>query len=340
MKRRQPSASSISFDEQPSLFDDPLADSIPVHPSIKAHAARVWGAGAGVVEPVAARPRPRDLRFISFGSGSSGNCSYVGDGDHGVLIDAGVDPRHVEQTLLANGITMDSVAGICLTHDHSDHVCSAYRLLRSYRHLSLYCTPKILGGLLRRHNISRRIKDYHVAVYKEFPFKVGPLELTAFDVSHDGTDNCGFFIKCGETTFAIATDLGCITERVDFYMRQAEYIVIEANYDAAMLRAGKYPLYLQARIMAERGHLDNVETGRFLASIVSPRLRGIYLCHLSHDNNTPELALSAVRSALLEAGVASVGDASGSLEASSCAIQLAALPRYAASPLYTFRRNQ
>ncbi len=334
------------FAEHPSLFDDPIADGFPIHPTIAAHVVKVKLSGGEnirstirnmkVADPVETVNRKRYLRFISFGSGSSGNCSYIGDGDSGVLIDAGVDPRHVERTLLANAITMDSISGICLTHDHSDHVCSAYQLLRNHRHMRLYCTPKTLSGLLRRHNISRRIKDYHSPIYKEFPFKIGDLELTAFDVSHDGTDNCGYFVCGGGSTFAIATDLGYISDRVDFYMRQAEHIVIEANYDAEMLRNGRYPLYLQARIAAERGHLDNAETGRFLASLISEKLRSICLCHLSHDNNTPEVALATVRRALEDAGSGPLGDGSCSLESERCAIQLSALPRYEASPMYTF----
>ena len=353
MRRRPAKPSEINdlFADQPSLFDDPVADLLPVHPVVKAHVVRVkmeGGSGrpqreaaaqpaGSVVDSIEVGKRQRPLRFISFGSGSSGNCSYIGDGDHGVLIDAGVDVRHVERTLLANAITFESISGICLTHDHSDHVCNAYHLLREHKHLRLYCTPKTLNGLLRRHNISRRIKDYHVPIYKEFPFSVGPVEITAFDVSHDGTDNCGYFVSCAGRNFAIATDLGCITERVDHYMRLADYLVIEANYDATMLRNGPYPQYLQARIMAGRGHLDNVVTGQFLASIVSDRLKGVFLCHLSHDNNTPEIALDTVRRALAGAGITAIGDASSSFEAERCQLQLAALPRYAASPFYTLR---
>lgn len=348
MKRRR----ATTYDQyagQPSLFDTPASDTAGEETNATPEVRITFTGGTrrglapGSVDapdPVSPSPRTKPLRFISFGSGSSGNCSYVGTGSSGVLIDAGVDIHHVERTLLTNAITMDSVAGICLTHDHSDHVCSAYRLLSTYRHMRLYCTPKTLTGLLRRHSISRRIKDYHVAVYKEFPFRIGDIELTAFDVSHDGTDNCGYHVSGGGTTFTIATDLGCITERVDHYMRLAEHIVIEANYDAEMLRSGHYPLYLQSRIKAERGHLDNEETGRYLASIMSERLRSVYLCHLSHDNNTPELALGAVRRALEAAGSGPVGDGSCSLEAERCRVQLAALPRYDASPLYTFTRRR
>lgn len=277
------------------------------------------------------------VTFMSFGSGSSGNCSYIGDRTGGFLIDAGIDPDRVRDGLKANGLNFDCIKGICLTHDHSDHVRYIYSLVRKHPHIGVYCTPKTLSGILRRHSISRRLKDYHRPIYKEFAFQIGDFELTAFDVSHDGSDNSGFFIRHGEHTMAVATDLGHISDRVDYYMRQARQIVIESNYDAAMLAAGPYPMHLKARIAADNGHMDNAATARFLAEIASPLLSHIFLCHLSQDNNTPELALEAARNALLQAGIAAIGDCSGSIEARACPIQLMVLPRYEATRLITFR---
>lgn len=333
---------------QATIFDIPgMADELPVHPSIADFALHFPGNRssdgaddigsplADEIEPSPATPSP--MLFLSFGSGSSGNCTYVGTHREGVLIDAGVDAKTVIDGLRDNGLSIDCVKGICLTHDHSDHVRFIYTIVRKHTRIGVYCTPKILSGILRRHSLSRRIKDYHRPIYKEFPFTVAGMEITAFDVSHDGTDNNGFFISRDSQSLAIATDLGCITPRVDHYMRQASHIMIEANYDAHMLATGPYPIYLRARIEADRGHLDNAETARFVASVYSPALKHIFLCHLSNDNNTPEKAVEAVRNALLDAGADGVGDGSNSIESRQCAVQLAALPRYGTSPLYILR---
>lgn len=95
-------------------------------------------------------------------------------------------------------------------------------------------------------------------------------------------------------------------------MRQANYLMIEANYDSAMLDAGPYPEYLKSRIRSDNGHLDNAVTARYLAEIYSPALRNVFLCHLSKDNNTPAKALEAVETALRSAGLTDIGDCSGS----------------------------
>lgn len=273
------------------------------------------------------------INFISFGSGSSGNCSYVGDDSHAFLIDAGIDPEKIVTRLKEYGISMTRISGIFLTHDHGDHVRYAYSILRANRHMKLYCTPKVMGGLLRRHNISRRIKDYHQPIYKEFTVNVGRFTLTPFEVLHDGTDNAGYFIQHDGLSMAIATDLGCISPRVEHYMTQANFIMLESNYDLQMLMSGSYPDYLKARIVSQNGHLDNTDAAQFIKRIYTPALRYIFLCHLSKDNNTPQKAVEAYTNAFDNSGI-TLGDGSRELNTD---LQLIPLPRFDATPMYTLR---
>ncbi|MDE6100959.1 MAG: MBL fold metallo-hydrolase [Paramuribaculum sp.] len=331
---RTPASSPASF-----------ADNLEVHPSItdfviNARRKEIETAADSDSSLSLDRSELRDtekLTFISFGSGSSGNCSYLGTRSEGILIDAGVDAENVREQLRSHGISPRCVKAIIITHDHTDHVKYVYPLVKKRPDLGIYCTPKTLTGLLRRHSISRRVKDFHRPIYKEFAFNAGPFEIIPFEVSHDGTDNVGYFIRHGQTAIAIATDLGCITPRVDFYMRQANHIVIESNYDAEMLMRGPYPMHLKARIAARNGHLDNAVTGEFLASIMSERLHNIFLCHLSQDNNRPEIAVETVRKSLANAGIDSIGDGSGSVADREKQLQLVALPRTTASALFTLR---
>ncbi len=275
--------------------------------------------------------------FVSFGSGSSGNCAYVGTRSGGVLIDAGVDDSVVLKGLKDNGIDYaGAVRGIILTHDHGDHVRYVYKLLRRHADKRLWATPKTLSGILRRHSISRRIKEYHQPIYKEFEFHAGPLAVTPFETSHDGTDNVGFSISCGAETFVVATDMGCVTERALHYMAKATVLMVESNYDARMLAAGRYPMYLQARIRGERGHMDNTATAARLAELWTPAMHHVFLCHLSHDNNTPELAMDAARAALEQAGATVAVGAGEPFAMRKAGVQLAVLPRFDSSPLYVF----
>lgn len=346
MRKSHSSTSRLSYPQHPSLFDGLDAGSgqpdFEIIPPDKMQEAAQAVAASRPAPAIDALPEitPTDhLFFMSFGSGSSGNCSYVGDRRSGFLIDAGIDARRVMKDLRDNGIMPESVKGILLTHDHHDHISQAYPLLRSYRHLKLYCTPRTLNGMLRRRNVSRRIKDYHVPVYKEFPFKIDAFTITPFEVSHDGADNVGFFIEHGPATMAVATDLGCITDRVDFYMRQASSIVLEANYDLQKLVTGTYPEHLKARILHATGHLDNKVSAAFAAKIYTPALRNIFLCHLSHDNNTPALAVGAYAGAFAPLGITQFESSSVKpdelLGSSGPRLCVVPLPRYESTPLYT-----
>ncbi len=286
--------------------------------------------------PVVVKPVPNKITFLSFGSGSSGNCAYIGDSTAGFLIDAGVDAKTVLDGLAANNIPISNIKGICITHDHSDHMRFAYTLVRKHKHINIFCTPRAMNGILRRHNVSRRIKDYHTPIYKEIPFTIGNFTITAFEVMHDGSDNAGFFVQHDDRGFAIATDLGCISDRADYYMRQADYLMIESNYDLHMLMFGSYPEYLKSRIRNVNGHLDNKVTAEYLAKIYSPRLRYVFLCHLSRDNNTPEEAVGATRRALEEIGL-KVGAGRNTPEDNEADIQVIALPRFDCSQLFSLR---
>ena len=273
------------------------------------------------------------VNFVSFGSGSSGNCAYLGTEHSGILIDAGVDMDKVFSDLQKNGVKPEMVKGIIITHDHADHIRYAYRIARKYKHIRIYCTPRMLNGMLRHHNLSRRIKDYQENFFKEIPFHIAGMTVTAFETSHDGTDNMGFSIQMGQQTFVVATDMGVITPRAEHYMQNAHYLMIESNYDRTMLDTGRYPEFLKARVRSNTGHLDNSLAAQFVREHYHPGLKWVFLCHLSNDNNTPALALAARRDAIESRGL-TVGDASNAPDQRGRDIQLYALPRYEASPFF------
>ncbi|MCM1370019.1 MAG: MBL fold metallo-hydrolase [Candidatus Amulumruptor caecigallinarius] len=324
----------IHFDIQPTLpfeeWDSDSSDPIAVAPAESDTESEISDAAADGGNGNSGR-----LRYISFGSGSSGNSCYIGNDRGGIVVDAGIRAEQIEDVLKINGISMKHVRGLVLTHDHSDHVRFSYSLLRRNKHLSLFCTPRVLNGLMRRHSISRRIRDFHVAVFKEIPFKVADMTITAFDVPHDGSDNMGFSIEYGKHRFVLATDLGEVTDRARYYMSRANYLVLESNYDSDMLRLGSYPEYLKARIRSGNGHLDNRDAAAFLGEIVNPELKYVFLCHLSKDNNTPALALKESRMVLEQRGI-SIGGGDNSISDRRADLRLIALPRFEPTRMFVF----
>jgi len=155
--------------------------------------------------------------------------------------------------------------------------------------------------------------------------KIDEFKISAFEVPHDGTDNVGYCIEIGDKIFSFLTDLGHITETAAHYICKANYLILEANYDLEMLRMGPYPKYLKERISGPNGHMSNTDTAEFLAENINENLKYIWLCHLSKDNNHPELAYKTVEWKLKSKGVIVGKD-----------VQLIALKRSSPSDFYEF----
>ena len=292
----------------------------------------------------------KGLCFISFSSGSSGNCAYLGTPRGGILIDAGIrepvkyhrkkknperqDVPTLDQVfseLERNGVSRDMVKGVLLTHAHQDHMRCLYPAVSACR-CSVFCTMGVMSQMLQRCRISSRIQDHHVPIFKEIPFRILDMEITAFETMHD-VKSVGFSIEYEGERFVIATDMGIITERAAYYMSRANYLMIECNYDREMLVNGRYTQMLKDRVMGEKGHLDNAVAAQFVADNYHDGLHYVFMCHLSQDNNTEEIATATMRQALMARGL-SVGDGSNSASQSSCDIQICALPRYTSSCFY------
>jgi phosphoribosyl 1,2-cyclic phosphodiesterase len=131
----------------------------------------------------------------------------------------------------------------------------------------------------------------------------GGFGVEGFATSHDAAGCNGFRIFMPDgTQMAIATDLGCITKDVYKNLQGAALVALEANYDAEKLHRGPYPAYLKQRIRSSWGHLSNEDSATTVAQLIAEGCHKVALCHLSEENNHPNLVLDAIDSALFSAG--------------------------------------
>ncbi|MDR3261165.1 MAG: MBL fold metallo-hydrolase [Tannerella sp.] len=242
------------------------------------------------------------LLFLSLASGSSGNCYYLGTSEYGILIDAGISIRTIRNTVKENGIDFEKIMAVLITHDHADHIKTVGCLGEKY-HIPIYATEKVHDGIDRSRYVEETLQQSRRTIEKEKPFLIRDLRIEAFEVSHDSSDNVGYQIEYGDCRFAIATDVGHITDTVSRYLCRANHLVLETNYDEEMLRSGNYPGFLKERVSSKTGHLSNREAADFLATHYTPRLKNIWLCHLSRENNHPELAYKTVDIRMAQEGI-------------------------------------
>ncbi len=264
------------------------------------------------------------LRFQSFASGSSGNCYYVGNMSCGILIDAGISSRTIRKCLKSIGLDFDKIWGLFITHDHADHIRGVGTLGERY-HIPVYATRKVHEGINRSYCVTQKLSGCRKYIEKYETIQVGDFSITSFPVSHDATESVGYTVEYQGKKITFATDLGYVTEDVITHITRTDYLVLEANYDEEMLMNGKYPYHLKQRIVSETGHLSNKQTGQCLLEYYHNGLQHVFLCHLSKENNLPELACKTIREHLDSKQIMVGRD-----------LSLTALERFSPSELYVF----
>lgn len=230
------------------------------------------------------------MTFTVFASGSSANCSLLSDGTVNVLLDMGISLRQLEQALSLRGLTPGQLSAVLVTHEHTDHISGLPVLCKKYQ-IPVYA-PRTAANRIRR--MTAGDTDYIRELTPEQPFSLDTLTVTAFPTPHDTEMSVGYRIEGGGRTFGLCTDAGCITDTMRRYLAGCGCALIECNHDIDMLKTGKYPYRLRQRILSDRGHLSNERGAELAEHIVHHGGKTLILGHLSRENNTPELARSAV----------------------------------------------
>ena len=243
------------------------------------------------------------MQFISFSSGSSGNCYLLKTEHNMLLLDAGLSPRKVKQYLSDYGLSLSDADAILITHDHTDHIKGAGLMSEEYQ-LPVYATEAVHEGMCRNYCMSHKVPvPLRRFVRKDTTFELGDFRITPFDVPHDSSDCVGYLIEADGVAFCIITDAGHVTDVIRQFVARANYLVLEANHDVDMLNMGPYPAHLKGRIKGDRGHLSNEAGARLVAEHATTGLRHLWLCHLSEENNHPELVRKTYEKVFSEYGI-------------------------------------
>ena len=240
------------------------------------------------------------LRFISLGSGSSGNCYLLCTSDDILMLDAGIDVRLLRQYFDCYGINADHIHNLLITHDHIDHIKAVGTVSNTW-HVDVYATAKVHHAIDANKRLSAKVDAQHVRHIKHNnAFTLGAFTITPFAVPHDSHGNTGYRIEHGDTVFALVTDVGHITPTIVKHLQGVQHLVVEANYDPQMLMKGRYPYFLKQRITGPDGHLSNGETAQLIGQCISPALEHLWLCHLSEENNLSELAVNCINESIAQ----------------------------------------
>ena len=243
-------------------------------------------------------------------SGSSGNLTLVEHAGTAILVDAGLaSQRGLVSALSEAGVTWDDIDAVLVSHLHADHIHPSAVACCARHEVPLLLHEKNVRAFSRRV-LSRSSMSGPLRTFGAWPLSVGSIGVLPFAVPHDAEGvTCGFLLSARtgdlEARVAIATDLGSGGNGLYERFVDSDLILIESNYDSAMLAKSHRHQFDRARVDSDVGHLSNEQAGKFLVRVMqeSRRLpRAVILCHLSADHNTPPLAVGTVRGILSRYG--------------------------------------
>jgi phosphoribosyl 1,2-cyclic phosphodiesterase len=222
--------------------------------------------------------------FISaLASGSNGNCYYIGNNNEAVLIDAGISCRETERRMSRQGLRIDKVKAIFISHEHTDHTRGVEVISKKYN-IPVYITAATHGNSrLWLH------PGLTVPFSSNAEIRIGNLKVHPFPKHHDASEPHSFTVNGNGITVGVFTDIGRACENLTTHLGRCHAAFLEANYDEEMLEKGNYPVYLKRRIRGDDGHLSNRQALELFSAHRAPFLSLLVLSHLSANNNSPEL---------------------------------------------------
>jgi phosphoribosyl 1,2-cyclic phosphodiesterase len=238
------------------------------------------------------------VHLTILGSGSSGNCAYLETDAARLLIDAGLSARQIRQRMATLARAPETLTGILITHEHSDHIAGLVGLAARLD-VPIYCNRLTKEAIEAQLHIQINARIFTTGG----SFELADVTVDTFSIPHDAYDPVGFLVRTAAGNIGFLTDLGHATKLVVERIRAANVLLLEANHDVKMLQDDpRRPWSLKQRILSRHGHLSNESAADVAEQILSPSLRRLYLGHLSRECNRPELAHRTVAGRLERLG--------------------------------------
>jgi phosphoribosyl 1,2-cyclic phosphodiesterase len=202
-----------------------------------------------------------------------------------VLIDCGIAPRRIFNTLIEYGFDPHKIDAVLVTHIHGDHISGLPNLLKKVSP-RIYCYQKAANYLARFVAPSGATGEQFSTFNGDGGFHHRDIDVLPVPVSHDADPTVAFKIFAGKRRIGVLTDLGNVYEEQRQTFCDCDVLVLEANHCPELLATGPYPETIKARIRGSHGHLSNEQACEF-ASGLEHLPEHLLLGHLSESNNSP-----------------------------------------------------
>ncbi|MCU4156905.1 MBL fold metallo-hydrolase [Carboxylicivirga sp. A043] len=227
------------------------------------------------------------IKVCAIASGSNGNCYYIGTEKEAILVDAGISRRQVMKRMKELRLDISKVKAVFISHEHSDHI----------KGLRVLCDMHDIDAYLTRDTLQKAHRNYHPKTAHVFTagdsVKVGAFTIHSFSKQHDAIDPTSFRVEVEGQNIGVMTDIGLACDNTKQHLSQCNIVFLESNYDEQLLEEGPYPYYLKQRVKSDHGHLSNKQAVELVEQVENPKLKTIFLSHISADNNRVDIAMKA-----------------------------------------------
>jgi len=233
--------------------------------------------------------------FCPLASGSKGNAIYIGTDHTKVLIDAGISARQIEKKLAEINVDLSDIDAIVITHEHTDHI-NGLGTLGCKMGFPVFANSDTARAIYEILGDAPKFKIFSTGEKFEF----GDLEFDPFSIQHDAADPVGFVVQTATQKIGVCADLGFASSLVTSKLQNCDYLYLEANHQVSMVHSSARPPIYKQRVLGRLGHLSNDQCAELVKEVMNPKLKHLYLAHLSSECNTPEVAQMVIQSMLTE----------------------------------------
>ena len=226
------------------------------------------------------------MKIQTIGTGSSGNCYIVSDGETTLLIECGLSFKKIKETL---GDSFLDVNKCLITHRHSDHIKSLRMCLK--HHIDCYMISDVVEHLrFECSDLPGKVK----IIRSQDTFKCGTFDVNSFKLNHS-VPIVGYLLhsKVNDDTLLFATDttgIFCPESEIIMEFDNLTHIMIEANYCEKTLVKNENNGIInvhQAKITRDT-HMELETAINFIKKQDISKLEEIHLLHLSAKNANEE----------------------------------------------------
>ena len=230
------------------------------------------------------------MRAIILGSGSKGNSTLLIGKKKKILIDVGFSYPKMLKLLEEYQVEPKDIDAILITHTHKDHIGGLSTFVK--KNMTMVYTNSIMFD-----ELSKIVNEDNMIINDE-DFDIGEFHIEVIHTSHDAPGSVGFIVNDYDKSLVYVTDTGYINSTYLKRLKNKDVYIFESNHDINMLMTGPYPYILKQRVVSDKGHLSNEQSGNYLKELIGDKTKKIILAHLSETNNTPEIALKTVNDIL------------------------------------------